>query len=121
MLPIHEKIRPQSKYIRQDGISIKRVDSIWDELTEGYKNIFLKVDAQGYEYKILQGAYNSLKKLKGIQLELSLTTLYKEEKILCEIINYLSEHGFSLMSIEPGTVDWSSGRMFQVDGIFFRE
>jgi hypothetical protein len=51
---------------------------------------------------------------------MSLQPLYEGEKLMCEMIGYLGANGYKLMSIEPGSVDYSTGQMFQVDGIFFK-
>ena len=120
MLPSHIKHRPNSKYIGKEKIEIHKLDSIFNDLFNDNDNLFLKIDAQGYEYLILEGAKESLPAIKGIQLEMSLEELYKGEKLMCEMISYLGNKGFKLMSIEPGAVDNVSGQMFQVDGIFFK-
>ncbi|MFA7359803.1 MAG: FkbM family methyltransferase [Candidatus Kapaibacterium sp.] len=121
MLPIHEIIRPSSKYIGKEDIYINKIDSVFNKLTLGYNNVFVKIDAQGYEFNILEGGVKSLKNIVGLQLEMSFDPLYKDEKLLCEIIGYLSQYNFKLMSIEPGTVDYNTGRMYQIDGIYFKD
>jgi FkbM family methyltransferase len=120
MLPAHIKHRPNSEYIRQEKITIKKIDSFYNEICRKDDRVFLKIDAQGYEYNIIIGANESLKLIIGIQLEMSLEPLYVGEKPMCEMINYLLAKGFRLMSLEPGAVDGNNGQMFQIDGIFFR-
>lgn len=120
MLPNHIMHRPDSKIIRQEKITIKKLDSLFKNIYCQNDNIFLKIDAQGYEYNILEGARESLNLIQGIQIEMSLEPLYAGEKLICEMIYYLFERGFKLMSIEPGSVNNSTGQMFQVDGVYFR-
>lgn len=56
-----------------ESITISKIDSILSHYTDlKNDNIFLKLDAQGYEEKILAGAYESLKYIKGIQIEMPL-------------------------------------------------
>jgi FkbM family methyltransferase len=120
MLPSHIKHRPESGYIGTEVVKIRKLDSIFQDLTNESDNVFLKIDAQGYEHNILEGAKESLNNITGLQIEMSLEPLYQGEKLICELIKYLENRGLKLMSIEPGSVDYSTGQMFQVDGIFFR-
>lgn len=121
MLPVHIKHRPESKFIGKEKVTIKKLDSVFHNFSNDSDNIFLKIDAQGYEYNILQGGNKSLNNIDGLQIEMSLEPLYEGEKLICELIGYIETKGYKLMSIEPGSVDYSSGQMFQVDGIFFKE
>lgn len=121
MLPAHTKHRPKSKYIGTEKVKIKKIDSVFDSICHSGDIVFLKIDAQGYEYNILEGAKESLSNITGLQIEMSLEPLYHDEKLMCDMIAYLATKGFKLMSIEPGSVDYTTGQMFQVDGIFFIE
>jgi FkbM family methyltransferase len=121
MLPVHIKHRPESGFIGKERVIIKRLDSFFHTLYNEGDSVFLKIDAQGYEYKIIEGAKNALNNINGLQIEMSIEPLYEGEKLICEMICYLREIGYKLMSIEPGSVDYSTGQMFQVDGIFFKD
>jgi len=121
MLPVHIKHRPESKFIGTEKVNIKKLDSIFNNFYNEGDSVFLKIDAQGYEYNILEGAKNSLKYILGLQIEMSIEPLYEGEKLICEMIGYLRKKGYKLMSIEPVSIDYSTGQMFQVDGIFFKD
>ena len=121
MLPAHIKHRPESKFISKEKVNIKKIDSIYNDFYNDSERVFLKIDAQGYEYNIIEGAKKSLNNIIGLQIEISIEPLYKGDKLICEMINYLENKGFKLMSIEPGAIDNTSGQMFQIDGIFFKE
>jgi hypothetical protein len=56
-----------------------------------------------------------------IQLELSLLSLYEGQSLYRELIEHLSEYGSQLWHVIPGFSDPNSGRMLQVDGVFFKE
>ena len=53
-------------------------------------------------------------------MEMSIEPLYINEMPYLEMLGYLAGMGFTLASIEPGFGDPVSGRMLQMDGIFFR-
>ncbi len=120
LLPRHTQTAPASKYIGKEKIAIKRLDSLMPALYAD-KSLYLKIDTQGFEYAVLQGATNTLRNFAvGVQLELSAVPLYKDQKLFIEICQYLSSYGFTLMSIEPGFSDPKTGQLLQFDGIFFK-
>jgi FkbM family methyltransferase len=120
MLPSHLKHRPSSKYIDQELIEIHKLDTVIEDIKKDNETYLLKIDAQGYEYNILEGASAALTHIKGVQVEMPLEPLYNDERNMCELITYLQNKGFRLISIEPGSVDLENGQMFQVDGIFIK-
>lgn len=115
---LHSEIKPHSKYIGKEEITIKRLDSIINNLVENDSNLYLKIDTQGYEKYVLEGATNSLDRICVIQLEMSLAELYKGGNLIYEMIPYLENKGFYICSIERGFHDMKTGRLLQVDGIF---
>ncbi|HMV14284.1 MAG TPA: FkbM family methyltransferase [Chitinophagales bacterium] len=117
---IHVAAAQDAKYVRKESIAIKRLDSIFDTLELHNQNIFLKIDTQGFEMEVLKGATSLFDKIIGFQIEMSLVQLYENEILFDEIIAYLKQHNFGLYQIETGVVDETTGRMLQIDGIFFK-
>jgi hypothetical protein len=64
----------------------------------------IKIDTQGYEKNVIDGATESLNNIKIIQLEMSILPLYENEILFIEMINYLDKKGFQLFSLENGVV-----------------
>jgi FkbM family methyltransferase len=117
----HLSAAPNSKYLKKETIQLKKLDSIFfEELDLKNKNVFLKIDTQGFEMEVLKGAENALKNIIGLQLELSITEMYKGEALFDEIIAYLKQRGFELHQIEPGLVNTNTGKLLQFDGIFYK-
>jgi FkbM family methyltransferase len=121
MLPAHTDVASYFKTVKQEKVTVKKLDSVIDEIAKAKKRIYLKLDAQGYEKKILSGAKESLALVQGIQIELSLTALYQGETPIEQMLLYLRKLGFRLMSLEYGFTNPKTGAMLQADGIFFRE
>ena len=105
----------------QQAIEVKTLDSIFSQIFEDGEKVYLKLDTQGYEFKVLQGAERSLENICGIQLEMSLLPMYEGEKIYSEIIPYLERRGFRLTTLKPGYFCKHQRQLLQVDGIFFRD
>jgi len=112
---------PKSYYTGEvEKVPCHRLDGIFDEYVKTARHSFLKIDSQGYEWKILQGAEKCIDKLTGIQLEMSLVEMYEGEKLLSDLTNLLKNRGFDLHMLIPGYFSKKLKRQMQVDGIFFR-
>ncbi|MDP3323303.1 MAG: FkbM family methyltransferase [Hydrogenophaga sp.] len=121
MQSLHETVAPQSRYVGTETVTLTRLDAVAHPFIEQSKNLLLKIDTQGYELPVLEGAEAILKRVRGIQLEMSLVPLYEGQMLYKETIDWLEAKGFELWSVMPGFVDQTSGRMLQMDGVFFRE
>lgn len=120
MLPSHLKSAPQSKYIGKETILVKRLDTVFNNYFSEGDNVYLKIDAQGFEKNILDGATNTLNKINVLQVELSMIPLYKDALNYIDMIEFLKSIGFELYGIEQGFSDQESGRLLQFDGIFVK-
>ena len=84
--------------------------------------MFLKLDVQGYEKKVLEGAAGCLDQVAGIQMEMSMSSpLYVGQPGWEEMVQFMRAKGFILWKVEKGTWDPQTGRETELDGIFFRE
>lgn len=121
MLPRHEQAAPSSAYVGTETVHVTTLDSRFQQYVAPNDTVLLKIDAQGYERRVLDGAAQSLPRIRGVQVELSLVPLYEGDTPLAEMISYLYERGFVLASFEPVFCDPRSGQLLQVDGLFFRD
>jgi len=121
MLDLHSSAAPDSVYIRTETVPLLTLDDVAGRYLEDMTAPFLKVDTQGYEWLVLDGANMLLTKLRGIQMELTTIPLYEGQRLWRESIDRLEDAGFSLWSLQPAFVDPRDGRTLQWDGLFFRE
>ena len=120
MLPTHRSAAPESLYVGSETVDLRTLDSVSADLAAAAQRVFLKLDVQGFEHKVLQGAEQFLRRVAGIQIELSLVPLYDGEHLFHPMLHHLEERGYNLWSIVPGFVDPETSRLLQVDAIFFR-
>lgn len=120
MLAAHSSAAPESTFCSTQPVDIVRLDEVALPYIAGASRTFLKLDVQGYERNVLRGAANILPKIIGVQIEISLLPLYEGQAEYSELIDFMQDKGFQLWSIVPGFRDKSSGRLLQIDGIFFR-
>jgi FkbM family methyltransferase len=118
ILSAHTESAPNSKFIGTQEINIKKIDSVFNSFTNLNDRVMLKIDTQGYEKKVIEGAINSLENVLIIQIEMSIVQLYEGELEFIEMIEFLKDKGFKLFSLENGFSNLDSGQLLQVDGIF---
>jgi FkbM family methyltransferase len=120
MLEAHSTAARESSYVGAQQVQIFRLDSVAGPYLQGAARPFLKIDAQGYEWQILDGAAATLPRMQGLLCELSLVSLYEGQRLWLEMIERLAGAGFTLWSIQDGFVDPRDGRTLQVNAIFLR-
>jgi len=121
MLDAHLESAPESAYSGSETVKLSRLDTLAkDYIKSETKSIFLKIDVQGLEKQVIEGATAILPLVKGIKLELSLVPLYEGQVLFKEMIDIIEKLGYELYGIEPGFTAEKTGRMLQMDGIFFK-
>jgi FkbM family methyltransferase len=120
MLDSHLAAVPDSQVERVEEIVVKRLDEIIDEVAPEARRVFLKMDTQGFERAVVDGAAGCLSRIEAMQAEISLVPLYSGESDLCGFIMHMRSLGYEVAAIEPGFADGTTGRMLQVDCVFAR-
>ena len=121
ILDSHLSAASNSAYIGSEKVKLHRLDTVAQNyLSQDTDSVFLKIDVQGFEKQVIEGASNILPQIKGIQTELSLIPLYQNQHLYLETIEHLNTLGYELYSVVPGLADSKTGRLLQMDGIFFR-
>lgn len=118
MLERHSDAAPASLYVSKQEIEVKTLDSIYKDYCNDSNNIMLKVDTQGYERNVLDGADEFIKQVTLIELEMSLVPLYENQLLFRDLLDYVEAKGFKLFSLENEFSDEKNGQLLQVDGIF---
>ena len=120
ILDSHTNAEPESRYKSSESVRLVTLDSVATNYFNDDTFAFLKIDTQGYESQVLEGAEKTLARVAGVQLELSLVPLYEGQMLMPELIKLMRELEFDLWGISPTFADPKSGRMLQVDATFFR-
>ena len=120
ILESHVGASETSHYIDQIDTPIFKLDTIFKNSFEN-KNIFLKIDTQGYEWNVLKGGINFIKNVKGILIETSIEPLYKDQVLINEIKNFLESNNFKIWGYQSGFTDPQNGKTLQLDLIFVKK
>ena len=120
MMESHRSAAPESAYQGKEIVPIKTLDAVAGQYLKNARAPFLKIDTQGFEWHVLDGARDALPHIKGILVELSLVPLYEGQHLWHEVMARLEAEGFTLWAFKPTFSDLSQGRTLQVDGVFYR-
>lgn len=118
MLPSHSEAEPNSIYIGSETVPVNRLDDLYTPAPSDH--ILLKIDVQGYERQVLEGAPGVLGTCRAVITEMSLVPLYDGQMLAKELWEVLVANDFVPWSFEPGFRHPETGRMLQIDGVFVR-
>ena len=100
---------------------LARLDEVFGKHAGSTGRVLLKIDTQGTEAAVLEGASGVLDRIFGIQLELSIVAVYLGERTYLDMIATLGELGFRPALFVPGYFNQRSARLISMDGVFIRE
>jgi FkbM family methyltransferase len=79
----------------------------------------IKIDVQGYEYEVLLGFGGLLQDCLAIEVETHFYQIYKEQKLLHDLISLLGDFGFALRHVRP--VPNFDGDVVELDAWFTKD
>ena len=112
---------PKSGYVATEKVPLRRLDGVFGDYAAAGDKPYLKIDTQGFERAVLDGAAGVMDRITGVQLEMSLIELYESETTWLGMIDHLAGHGFTPHLIIDGYFSKRLGRQIQADAVFFRE
>lgn len=116
----HERLVPGTQYVAAEVVDCVALDDVLDEYVGPDDRVALKIDAQGYEAQVLEGASASLARIRLIEIELCLVELYVGQSAAEDLIAMLGAAGFGMVGVEPEHIDPDSGRTSWANATFRR-
>ena len=126
MADAHKHAFPWTAEATELSVEVARLDDFRDTITRNEEtdagNVLLKVDVQGGELELLQGAEETLRGVDFVLIELSHVPLYEGEASIEEVTRFLAEHGFRCTGSlgELRAAGECRGRLLQEDVLFSR-
>jgi len=107
-----------SANLYQERIHLCQLDDVL-QVDKSFRT-FLKIDTQGYEEKVLNGAINYIAGVHGVMLELPIKHLYEDVWNFEEAVAFMREHSFIISNILPVNYDHNVDdvSLIEVDCIF---
>lgn len=103
-----------------ETVACRRLDGIFEDIVRPGETPFLKMDTQGSEREILEGAAGVLARLPVVQAELSLVPLYEGTMPFEAVYDFLRGHGYRMAMTAPVSFSRKLGRQLEVDAVFVR-
>jgi len=123
---LHKQAFPFTARTTSESIEVKRLDDVVADLSLP-NNILIKIDAQGYEDKVIAGGEKLVARAKLIIAEVSFKPLYKGQPLFDDIYELLKQRGFkyagnldSGMGSLPQLRNPLDGSVLQANAIFIR-
>jgi FkbM family methyltransferase len=91
------------EHMEPELVYVKRLDKVWQELTAklGCNNFMLKLDTQGFDNYVFDGAHSIIRKINVLQSELSLIPVYEGMGQVYDILNKYHKSNFFISGIYP--------------------
>jgi FkbM family methyltransferase len=120
MLAAHSSASPGADYVGTEDVEVCRLDELTDMIGAA-RRIHLKLDVQGLEGEVLDGARALGSRIAGIEMELSFVPLYEGGLLYREAFERMADTGYTLKQLFPGLTDYRTGALLQADAIFYRD
>lgn len=124
-LPIEDMTvdaEPLTAVVGKETVEIRRLDEVAKETFAIAQSgpVLLKLDTQGTERQVLEGAGAALRKVDYILSECSLVSVYQGEPLAETQIAWMRNKGFDPIAVESGWSDPKTGQTYQIDILFKR-
>jgi hypothetical protein len=86
----------------------------------GFERPFLKMDTQGHDVSVANGADDQLQQFVGLQSELAVKRLYDDSPGFEEALEFYRARGFELSALVPNNFGHFP-RLLEIDCIMFRK
>lgn len=104
-----------------ERLQLRTLDDALAEYDLRDRNILLKIDVQGFEPAVLDGARETLNHVTAIMMEVSLIRMYEHEVPYIEMLGRLRDIGFHAVFFSPVINRKKLGETIQVDAFLVRK
>ena len=120
---IHTKAAPNSQNIDTEEVTVTTLDKYFSnsENIALTQRILLKIDTQGFEREVLEGASDFLKTVDAVIMETSFAELYDGQALFEELHELMLDKGFKIYNIIPGFKDDMTGQLLQADCVYVKK
>ena len=124
-LPVNQfgnaQFTQEAAITRTERVQVARLDSMIEQIVAGIDNprIYLKLDTQGFDLQVLEGAAGCIERVLGVQSEIGLKPIYEGMPDYLTSLSRLNALGFSIASLVPVSRD-EKLRVIEFDCIMVR-
>jgi FkbM family methyltransferase len=119
MTELHRMAFPESASDRPVRVEVRRLDDLVATLAIE-SEILLKIDVQGYEDRVLEGARALVPRVRAAIVEVSFQSLYQGQPLFADIHDRLHTAGLRYMGNLYQLSNPRDGAILQADALFVR-
>lgn len=120
MTALHKRLYPKSAQLTKKEVRIERLDNILDRSTITGP-MFVKIDVQGFEDRVIRGGKAILAQAHAIQIETSFVTLYEGQPLFDDIYRLLTDLGFSYYGDVGRHYSLETGKLIYEESLFIKK
>lgn len=117
LIQTHEPVR----YTHNETVKLARLDKIWPDIVPDGSNVHLKLDVQGSEAAVMQGARGVLLQISTVRMEVAVLEVYEGETILPDMIRKMTVLGFDVIGGWPAWRHPETNEVLHFDMLFRRQ
>jgi len=103
---------------RTERVQVVRLDEFLLAHPQYLRNVYLKIDTQGFEMEVLRGAGDVLPKLAAVQAELGLLRIYAGQEDWLSLVIWMRGRGFEVATISCNSGDRGAAQVIELDVVF---
>lgn len=111
---------PTSRMVGRETVPVQALAAVFDDVVSIDDTVFVKVDTQGFESAVLDGAAPVMDRIAGWQLEMSIEKIYDGEADWRVMLDRMDALGYAAHLFIPGYFSRHIARQLQIDGVFMR-
>jgi FkbM family methyltransferase len=115
----HRRAFPGAREVDAIKVNISTLDLQMKSMSLE-RPVLLKLDVQGYEPQVLEGATETLNKVDYVLLEASFRPMYEGERTFMDIAKTMQDHGFEFLRPVDWLRDPHNGEVLQIDALFMK-
>ncbi len=117
-----EKFTEQLSTTQVETIEVRRLDSVYDEVTAGLRRprTYLKMDTQGFDVPTFRGAGDRIEDIVAMQSEVGCVPIYEGMPRLPEQLREYESRGFQITGMYPVTRHGPTMRVIEFDMVMVR-
>lgn len=117
LLDIHAPIR----YGRHESVPLARLDTVVSEYATPEDRIHLKIDTQGFERFVIEGATGCLSQVNSVCMEVAVSEVYRGEMVVSEALVAMKVIGYVLVDAWPAWRHPDTDEVLHFDLLFRRQ
>jgi FkbM family methyltransferase len=116
---IHKQNFPHAQKTVKTMAQVKRMDDVLS-ISSLEKPVLVKIDVQGFEDKVIDGANTIMTYADAAVIETSVVELYAGQPLFHAVYERMYALGFEYAGNQQQTNDFTNGKVLQFDALFYK-